>query len=57
MRVVAVSQMVKEHLQRYHHVPTHRIHVIPNAIDAERLAVDHPGAVRCAFRNELGPAP
>jgi UDP-glucose:(heptosyl)LPS alpha-1,3-glucosyltransferase len=57
VRVVAVSNMVKEHLQRYHHVPKARIHVIPNAIDAGRLKVEHPGAVRCAFRNRLGLAP
>jgi UDP-glucose:(heptosyl)LPS alpha-1,3-glucosyltransferase len=56
-RVIAVSHMVKEHLQQYHHVPRTRIHVIPNAIDTGRLAVDHPGAVRCAFRNRLGLAP
>jgi UDP-glucose:(heptosyl)LPS alpha-1,3-glucosyltransferase len=53
MRVVAVSQMVKGHIQRFHHVPTHRTHVIPNAIDAERLRVDSPGAARCAFRNRF----
>jgi UDP-glucose:(heptosyl)LPS alpha-1,3-glucosyltransferase len=49
--------MVQEHLQQYHHVPRTRIHVIPNAIDADRLAVPHPGAVRCAFRNRLGLEP
>ena len=53
IRVIAVSHMVKGHLQRSHHVPTHRIHVIPNAIDAERLRVDSLGAVRCAFRNSF----
>lgn len=56
-RIVAVSRMVMNHLQRYHHVPTHRIHVIPNAIDADRLMVSQPGAVRCQFRNKLGLAP
>jgi UDP-glucose:(heptosyl)LPS alpha-1,3-glucosyltransferase len=57
MRVVAVSHLVKSHLQRFHQVPTHRVHVIPNAIDADRLAVAHPGATRCRFRNafDLGP--
>ena len=53
MRVVAVSHLVKSHLRRSHAVPTHRIHVIPNAIDAERLAVAHPGATRCRFRNSF----
>jgi UDP-glucose:(heptosyl)LPS alpha-1,3-glucosyltransferase len=56
-RVIAVSNMVKEHLLRYHHVPRTRIHVIPNAIDPGRLAVGHAGAVRCAFRNQVGLRP
>jgi UDP-glucose:(heptosyl)LPS alpha-1,3-glucosyltransferase len=56
-RVVAVSRMVMEHLQRYHNVPRSRIHVIPNAIDADRLRVEQPAAVRCAFRNRLGLEP
>jgi UDP-glucose:(heptosyl)LPS alpha-1,3-glucosyltransferase len=38
-------------------VPRNRIHVIPNAIDAERLDVAQPGAVRCKFRNAVGLAP
>ena len=50
-RVVAVSRMVRDHLERYHDVPRSRIHVVPNAIDAERLKVGQPGATRCAFRN------
>ena len=33
-RVVAVSEMVRGHVQKYHNVPRDRIHVIPNAIDA-----------------------
>jgi UDP-glucose:(heptosyl)LPS alpha-1,3-glucosyltransferase len=33
------------------------IHVVPNAIDPERVRVSHPGAVRCAFRNRLGLEP
>ncbi len=56
-RFIAVSRMVMEHLQRFHHVPKHRVHVIPNAIDAERLIVKFPGAVRCGFRNKVGLAP
>lgn len=56
-RYVAVSRMVMGHLQRFHHVPKHRIHVVPNAIDATRLAASHPGAVRCKLRNELGLSP
>ena len=56
-RVVAVSNMVKEHLVAYHHVPRARITVIPNAIDPDRLTVDQPGALRCRARNEFGLSP
>jgi UDP-glucose:(heptosyl)LPS alpha-1,3-glucosyltransferase len=56
-RVVAVSEMVKRHIEHYHHVPSQQINVVPNAIDPKRLAVSHPGAVRCAFRNRLGLEP
>jgi UDP-glucose:(heptosyl)LPS alpha-1,3-glucosyltransferase len=55
--VVAVSQMVKDHVNRHHHVARSRIRVIPNAIDPERLIVQQPGAVRCRVRNELGIGP
>lgn len=56
-KVVAVSRMVKNHLTKYHHVPPGRVHVIPNAIDADRLVVAQPEAVRCRFRNAQGIAP
>ena len=54
---VAVSRMVMGHLQRFHDVPTSRIHVIPNAIDPDRLHVDQPAEVRSRLRGELGIAP
>ena len=56
-KVIAVSNLVKEQLLQYHHVPRTRIHLVPNAIDPTRLKVDHPGAVRCAFRNKVGLEP
>jgi UDP-glucose:(heptosyl)LPS alpha-1,3-glucosyltransferase len=56
-RVIAVSNMVKRHLEQYHRVPPHRIYVVPNAIDPRRLEVSQPGALRCAFRNRLGLEP
>src|SRR5262249_47567605 len=56
-RVVAVSNLVKTQLLQHHHVPRTRISLIPNAIDPRRMQVDHPGAVRCAFRNKLGLEP
>jgi UDP-glucose:(heptosyl)LPS alpha-1,3-glucosyltransferase len=57
VRVVAVSNMVKRHIEEFHHVPRNQIYVVPNAIDPERLIVGQPGAVRCAFRNRLGLEP
>ena len=56
-RVIAVSDMVKRHLEQYHRVPLHRIYVVPNAIDPARLQVAQPGALHCAFRNRLGLEP
>ncbi len=56
-RVVAVSNMVRRDLEKYHGVPLHRIYVVPNAIDPRRLEVPQPGALRCAFRNRLGLEP
>lgn len=53
-RVVAVSGMVRGHLERYHGVPRDRIRVIPNAIDTGRLEVPDPGRARRALRAGLG---
>jgi UDP-glucose:(heptosyl)LPS alpha-1,3-glucosyltransferase len=55
--VVAVSKMVRGHLERHHGVPRDRIHVVPNAIDAKRLAMDDPLAARLEFRHKLGLKP
>jgi UDP-glucose:(heptosyl)LPS alpha-1,3-glucosyltransferase len=56
-RVIAVSDMVKRHIEEFHHVPRPLIHVVPNAIDPDRIKVGQPGALRCAFRNRLGLQP
>ena len=56
-RVVAVSEMVRGHLEHHHGVPRDRIDVIPNAIDAGRLAVADPGPVRERFRDDHGIGP
>lgn len=53
-RVVAVSRMVKRDLETFHHVPPHRIHVVHNAIDPDRLKVSQPSATRGPARNRLG---
>ncbi len=56
-RVVAVSNLVKKHLQDYHHLASQQIRVVPNAIDLKRMMISQPGAARCAFRNRLGLEP
>ncbi|WP_165251429.1 glycosyltransferase family 4 protein [Paludisphaera soli] len=56
-RVVAVSRMVARHVQEFVGVPKSRIHVVPNAIDPDRVLVPQPGAVRCAFRDRIGLSP
>ena len=53
-RVVAVSELVRGHLGRYHRVPAERVTLIPNAIDAARLSVPDPAASRAELRAELG---
>jgi UDP-glucose:(heptosyl)LPS alpha-1,3-glucosyltransferase len=53
-KVVAVSRMVQEHLERFRGVDAKRIRVIPNAIDAGRMSVDDPTAVRRTFRAQHG---
>jgi UDP-glucose:(heptosyl)LPS alpha-1,3-glucosyltransferase len=53
-RVIAVSNMVRGHLERFHGVPRERIHVVPNAIDTARLAMDDPQAARSLFRDKMG---
>ena len=44
-RFVAVSGMVRGHLERHQGVSRDRVDVIPNAIDADRLAVTDPAAI------------
>ncbi len=53
-RYVAVSQMVRRHLEEFHQVPRQRVHVVPNAIDASRIDVPDPEAVRREFRLRQG---
>ncbi|HEV3121712.1 MAG TPA: glycosyltransferase family 4 protein [Isosphaeraceae bacterium] len=54
MRVIAPSQMVQRHLERYHHLSRERIRVIPNAIDASRLEVADPASARADLGRKLG---
>jgi UDP-glucose:(heptosyl)LPS alpha-1,3-glucosyltransferase len=56
-RVVAVSEMVRGHLEHYYKVPRNRIHVIPNAIDPTRLDVWDPDLARARFRARMNVGP
>jgi UDP-glucose:(heptosyl)LPS alpha-1,3-glucosyltransferase len=56
-RFVAVSEMVREHLQHYKQVPSDRISVIYNAIDTGRLSADDPRSIREEFRARHGFGP
>lgn len=53
-RFVAVSGMVRGHLERHQGVSPDRVDVIPNAIDADRLAVPDPAGARREFRARFG---
>lgn len=53
-RVVAVSKMVRDHLEQHHGVAHELVRVIPNAIDADRLAVADRRACRSGLRARLG---
>jgi UDP-glucose:(heptosyl)LPS alpha-1,3-glucosyltransferase len=53
-RFVAVSHMIAGHLRRFLGVAPDRIRVVPNAIDADRLAVADPAAARAEVRARHG---
>lgn len=50
-RVVAISEVVADHLARDRGVPKHRIVRIPDPVDTDRF---HPGISGAAVRRELG---
>ena len=54
VQVVAVSRMVARHVQEFHGVPESRIHVVPNAIDPDRVRISDPEAIRRTFRTAMG---
>lgn len=53
-RVVAVSELVSGHLQRFRGVARDRIHVVYNAIDPGRFAVADHDQVRAETRQKYG---
>ena len=54
-RVIAISRMVAEELERYYQVPTEKIEVIYNAVDEADLAPARQSQTRRSKREELGP--
>lgn len=54
VRIVAVSRMVRGHLQRFHRVDPSSVRVIPNAIHAGRLAIADPASARGSVRARHG---
>lgn len=53
-RYIAVSRMVRGHIEEFHGVPGDRIDVVPNSIDVGRLEVADPSGVRDQVRAKLG---
>ena len=53
-RIIAVSAMVRDHLMRFHRVPSDRIRVIHNAIDSERIHVASQMSARSRLRTSAG---
>lgn len=54
VKVVAVSHLVRRHLERFRSVHPDQIAVVPNAIDGNRLDVDDPADARREFRQLIG---
>ncbi len=53
-RYIAVSRMVRGHIEEFHGVPGDRIHVVPNSIDVGRLEVVDPLSMKKQVRLKLG---
>lgn len=55
--IVAVSEMVKRHCQRYYHIPSRQIRVLHAAIDPQRFVEHDRDRLREETRQVLGIAP
>ncbi len=53
-RYIAVSRMVRGHIEEFHGVPGNRIDVVPNSIDVGRLEVANPSDMKEQVRAKLG---
>jgi len=51
--IVAVSDMVRDHFRKIHHLPEERIRLIPNGVDTELFSPEHRTTWREATRREL----
>ena len=51
---VAVSNMVKQHLQSLHNLPEHKVRVIYNGVDLHKFSPDHRAFHRKTVRDRLG---
>lgn len=52
--IVAVSEMVKTHLQTLHHLPAEKVRVIYNGVDLEKFSPKHREEFRQSTRSQLG---
>lgn len=52
--VVAISEMVRADMTRWHGVDPERIRLIPNGVDINRFTPDHRSEHRAAIRRNLG---
>lgn len=53
-RIIALSEMVRDDMIRFHGVERDSIHVIHNGVDVERFTPDSSGLTRCWRRGDLG---
>jgi UDP-glucose:(heptosyl)LPS alpha-1,3-glucosyltransferase len=52
-RIIAISQMIKKDIRRFHHVPEEKIRVVFNSVDLKRFRPENRARFREALRQEL----
>jgi len=52
-RIIAISEMIKRDIRRFHNVPEKRIRVVFNSVDLERFRPENRMLLREALRREL----
>lgn len=53
-KIVAVSNLVRDHFRRWHEIPPNRLHVIPNGVDPEHFSPVQCAPLRAPMRRSLG---